>query len=190
MKAIRSFNEIRAYSDGKKPQPGGYIIRIISVEEYNYDDGDKLIFKFDVAEGTFKDYFQKNYDDQNPKYKKWKGIYRLNIPQDEESNADNWIMRRFKSDIEAIQLSNDEFEWRWDESELIGKTVGALFQNREYRVDGKTGFYLAVHSFIDVDRIRKNEFTIPADRYLEAPKPLIDFPGISDDENEDENPFF
>lgn len=68
--------------------------------------------------------------------------------------------------MEAFESSNTGYHWNWDERTLKGKLIGAVFNNKEYDIDGRTGFYTNCHSLMDAQRIRDGKFRIPADTLL------------------------
>ena len=71
----------------------------------------------------------------------------------------------------AFEESNDSYHWNWDEQTLKDKIVGAVFHNREYEFDGRSGFYTACHSLRTADAIRTGKFKIPAGKLLKKVEP-------------------
>jgi hypothetical protein len=99
---------------------------------------------------------------------RWKGVFRLNIPKDDGSEKDAWTQKRFNTNIVNIEESNPGYLFDWDESKLKGKIVGALFNNKEYLFNGRTGFFTNCHSFVTAETIRSGKFTVPADTLLKS----------------------
>ena len=157
-----SFNEL------PKLAPGGYVLKIRGVKVEETQWGVRLAFKFDIAEGKEKGFFEKLYKatPDERENKKWKGSYRLKIP---ENSGDDARFRKslgfFKSQIEAFEKSNHGLnincEKDWDEQELKGKIVGALFNEKEWEMNGNTGFFTNCARFVSADDIRSGNFTIP-----------------------------
>lgn len=166
MKAFKGYMEAKPLGAAQEKLPiDGYVLDILGAEVENYDWGEVLIFSFDIAEGDWAGYYNDNYEmQQEPK--KWKGKYRLSIPKDDGSEKDAFTKRIFKGAMTSIEESNAGYQWNWDEKTLIGKKVGAVFQNREYEVNGFRGFYPACHSFRSVNAIREGNFKIPNDKLL------------------------
>ena len=46
---------------------GGYEVKIISVKEEVFDWGARLAIAFDIVEGEYKGFYQKDFDNQNRK---------------------------------------------------------------------------------------------------------------------------
>ena len=166
MKKLNSYDSAVPYTDTVTLPVNGYIIGILDVIEKHESWGDILEIKFDIAEGEYKNYYTNQYRDSQFENKKYRGIYRINIPKEDGSEQDGWTLRRFKTDITAIEASNPGFHWDWNEQQLKGKTVGMVFQAREWELDGKSGFWTAPHSFKDIELIRSGKYKIPDPRLL------------------------
>lgn len=170
MREFESYKTVTTLSDVEKLPTGGYIIGILAAEEINYDWGDVLEIKFDIADGEYKNYFTNQYKNSQFEDKKYKGIYRLNIPKDDGSELDEFMARKFKTDIAAIEDSNQGFHWTWDEKQLLGKKVGAIFFEKEYDYAGKHGFFTTTHSLRPVETIQSGKFKVPAPKMLTGNK--------------------
>ena len=145
---------------------GGYVAKIVSarVDETQY--GDKLIVAFDIAEGDYREFFKRDFDNNTNEDKKWRGVYRLNIPADDGSEQDEWKKRSFNNFAYALEESNKGYAWDWDESKLKGKLFGVLFRNREWEFKGRTGWSTEACSATDVKSIRDGKFKTPKDKAL------------------------
>lgn len=155
----------------REPLPaGGYVAKILSVEEVQYDWGRVLLISFDIEEGEKKGFFDKDYKDNVNENKKWRGIYRLSIPKDDGSEKDEWTKNTFGGAIWAIEESNPGFHWNWDEAALKGKLVGVLFRNKEWEMETdrgvKTGWTTECCRLDPVEDIRNGSFKMPKDKPL------------------------
>lgn len=166
MKQLNGYAEAKAYTEQERLPVGGYVLQIIDVKYQTNDWGDIILLSFDIAEGEHKGFFKENYNQQTGEDKKWKGTYRLRVPKDDGSEQDQWTMRRFKTIITAFEESNSNYHWNWDEQTLKGKTIGALFNNKEYELNGRHGFFTNCHSLIAAEKIRSGKFTVPEDTLL------------------------
>ena len=166
MKKFNSYDNVETYQDIEKLPAGGYIIGILDAEEKEESWGTVLVLKFDIAEGEFKNYYSNQYRNSQIENKKYKGVYRMNIPKEDGSEQDVWTARRFKTDIAAVELSNDGFHWDWDEKKLVGKLVGAVFFEKEYEFNSKTGMFTALHSLKNAEAIRTGKFKVPEPKML------------------------
>ena len=167
MKKRNSFNRENVYKEMEKLPVGGYVIKIINAKEEEFDWGSRLAIAFDIEEGEYKGFYAKNFQQQTGEDKKWKGVFRLNIPKEDGSEKDAWTQKKFNTTIVNIEESNPGYFFDWDESKLKGKIVGALFNNKEYEYNGRSGFYTNCHSFVTAETIRSGKFNIPKDTLLQ-----------------------
>lgn len=172
MKAFNGYKETQAYTESAKLPPNGYVIDILAVkiEDGRNGNSDQMVISFDIAEGDFAGFYKKNYSDQQGEDKRWKGTTRLWLPKDDGSEKDEWTKRKFKTFIVCVEESNDGFHWDWDESKLKGKKVGAIFNEKEWKMNGNTGFFTNLHHFVSVETIRENDYKIPEPTYLKNKK--------------------
>ena len=185
MEPLKGYEKAQAYTEQERLPVGGYVLKILDAKEQVNDWGKVLIISFDIEEGEHKGFFAANYKAQTGEDKKWKGTYRLRVPKDDGSEQDEWAMRRFKTVITAFEDSNSGYHWNWDEQTLKGKTIGGLFNNKEYAFNGRHGFYTNCHSLINVEKIRTGKFTVPDDTLLKntgsagsASQPAVDSDGL------------
>lgn len=169
MKPIENFEAKRAMPSTCLPA-GGYVAKIINAEIATYDWGERLILTFDIDEGEHAGFFQELYTNSDYADAKWKGIYRLTIPQ--EGNQYYTSQKKaFSNAIWAIEESNPGYAWEWNEMTLAGKKVGVIFRNKEYDINGHRGWTTECFTFDSVENITSGSFTIPKDKPL-APAPL------------------
>lgn len=161
------YDEMQVFEAQEKLPIGGYVLKIIKTKIETYSWGQVLVLAFDIAEGEYTGFYQKNFDAQQND-KKWKGTHRINLPKNDGSEKDEWSIKTLKSRMTAVEASNDGYVWNWDENSLVGKLVGGLFGNKEYEMDGKRGFYTDCRAFCSVERIRTGNFTIPSDKLLNS----------------------
>lgn len=198
MRGINGYTEAAAtaFNELPKLEPGGYVLRILAVKVEETQWGVRLALQFDIAEGANKDFFKKLYAATPDEWegKKWKGSYRMKIPQNE---GDDTKYRKsvgfFKSQLEAFEKSNSGLhinaESDWDEQALKGRLVGALFNEKEWEKDGKSGFFTQCKRLVPAQDIRDGNYTIPKpDKLREntqstapAATGLSDFAEIVDD---------
>lgn len=145
---------------------GGYVAKIIKTEIASNDYGDRLIVYFDITEGEHKGHFNENYAAQTSEDKKWKGAYRLSVPKDDGSEKDEWSKRSFNNFMWAVEDSNPGYHWDWNEAGLKGKTVGVLFRNKEWEMNGNTGWTTECCATTSADNIRNGKFKMPKDKPL------------------------
>lgn len=166
---MRPFNGYKPQKQGGAREilpAGGYVAKILNAEEKRYTWGDMLLISFDIAEGEHTGFFSKDYQENSNEDKKWRGTYRLPIPKDDGSERDGWTKNTFGGAMWAIEESNSGYAWNWDEKTLKGKTVGVLFRNKEWEMNGNTGWTTECCKLESADDIRNGKFRMPKDKPL------------------------
>lgn len=166
MKKPNNYDKAQEYVPGKKLPAGAYVCKILNVEEQTNDYGKKLILAFDIVEGEFKDFYKENYNNQQSEDKKWKGNYRLSVP-DEDAAEDDWSLRLFKTAINRFEESNKGFHWDWDEQKLKGLKIGILIRDKEYDYNGRQGFWSEPFATATVDEVKSGKIKTPETKYLD-----------------------
>ena len=170
MRPFSNYDNTQTISARAQLPVGAYICQIFKAEEkvYSSSKGEwhKLEVSFDISEGEHKDFYANDYRSQSGEDKKWKGILRMNIPSDDGSEADNWAKRSFKTNILAIEESNNGYHWGWNEAQLKGKTVGIVFRSEEWEYNGKRGWRTAPFKMVPAADVKSGNIKIP------DPKPL------------------
>ena len=164
MKPFNNYAETQALSETRKLPKGGYVCKILNAEVKDYSWGQSLHISIDIIEGEYKDFYAADYRAQRAEDKKWKGVLRLSVPTDDGTEKDDLTKRIFKGNIEAVEDSNSGYHWDWDEKKLKGKTVGCIFRNEEWQMDGRSGWKAQPFKFIDAAKIRSGDFKIPDDK--------------------------
>ena len=170
MRPFNNYDTTQTISARAQLPVGAYICQILKAEEkvYSSPKGEwhKLEVSFDICEGEHKDFYANDYRSQSGEDKKWKGVLRMNIPSDDGSDADNWAKRSFKTNILAIEESNNGYHWDWNEAQLKGKTVGIVFRSEEWEYNGKRGWRTAPFKMVPAADVKSGNIKIP------DPKPL------------------
>ena len=170
MRPFNNYDTTQTISARAQLPVGAYICQIFKAEEkvYSSSKGEwhKLEVSFDISEGEHKDFYANDYRTQSGEDKKWKGVLRMNIPTDDGSEADGWTKRSFKTNILAIEESNNGYHWDWNEAQLKGKTVGIVFRSEEWEYNGKRGWRTAPFKMVPAADVKSGNIKIP------DPKPL------------------
>ena len=170
MRPFNNYDTTQTISARAQLPVGAYICQILKAEEkvYSSPKGEwhKLEVSFDICEGEHKDFYANDYRSQSGEDKKWKGVLRMNIPSDDGSEADNWAKRSFKTNILAIEESNNGYHWDWNEAQLKGKTIGIVFRSEEWEYNGKRGWRTAPFKMVPAADVKSGNIKIP------DPKPL------------------
>ena len=115
---------------------GAYVVKIIGAKQEQWPSGDGVIrIAFDIAEGEYKDFYDKQFKADTREDKKWPfdAVYSLNIPDDKspEYISTNWST--FFADLED---SNNGFVFGGDIKTLKGKIIGGKFRIKQTEYKG------------------------------------------------------
>ena len=148
---------------------GCYIAKVydVALEEGNY--GERLLIQFDIHEGEYADFFNKDWKNSDPELRKWRGTYRLYVPTDSTTEKREFTKRIFEQGIWAFEQSNNGFHWAWDEKQLKGLFVGVKFRNREYDFEGRHGWRTECCGLCEIQSIREGRAKTPKDKPLDKP---------------------
>jgi len=145
---------------------GGYVARILDAKVQTYDFGDMLVLSFDIAEGPYFGFFQRDYQNNPNEDRKWRGTFRISIPKDDGSERDGWSKNAFNGFIYSIEDSNPGYTWDWNEAMLKGKLIGVLFRDKEWEFKGDTGWTTECCAVDAVSAIREGKFKQPKPKAL------------------------
>ena len=166
---MKAFNglEFKKSAGASEPLPAvGYVAKILNAKVEEYSWGEVLVISFDIAEGECKDFFSKQYKENTREDKKWKGNFRLTVPQESNQYFDSQ-KRTFGNAIWAIEESNPGYHWDWNEDALKGKMVGVLFRKFESAMDdGRSGWSTECCTFVSAEDVRTGNFKQPKDKPL------------------------
>lgn len=161
----------------RRPVPGGYAARITKVE----DNTEKkcLYIQWEFAEGEFKGCNQETFDAF--------GFWPMLICRSYKPTA----LRFFKGFKTAVEESNRNFVFQNDPQSLVGKYVGVVLAEEEYRAkDGAIKTRLYVSEARSGKAIREGNFTIPdlkklpANAAVPAAAPSNNYAVLTDDDAE------
>ena len=161
-----NWNEVQEFSDRQKLPLDAYVCKVKQCKVVDTDYGEQLVILFDITEGEYAGYFQKDYARNTAQDKKWRGLLRVWIPKDDGSESDEITKRSFKGMTTSFEKSNPGYQWDWNENSLAGKTVGILFRNEAYDFQGRQGWAARPFRALSADAVRNGEYTMPKDKPL------------------------
>lgn len=168
MKPISNYEHVRGYENSASQLPvGGYVLKITGVRYETGTNGnsDRIVVAFDVNEGEYAGFFKKRFDSDQNEDKKWKGTTILYVPKEDGSEQDEWTMRKFKTFTNALEDSNKDYKWDWEESKWKGLLIGGVFGEVHTLIDGRQAQFTTLKSSCSAENIRKGEFKIPKVQY-------------------------
>lgn len=175
------WNKVEAYSGSSKPKKlptGGYILKIIGAKISRTSNGKaKIVLAFDIDEGEYKGYFADylKYDQGFRPDAKTRGIYDMFYPDKGNGSEDDLAkfeksLATLKGAVTAINESNPnspkiDVQNQFTLDSFVGKRVGGIFGDVEWRMNGKSGMSAKCRWFTNIENIRTNNFTIPEPKY-------------------------
>lgn len=114
---------------------GNYVCKIISIAEHTSKAGNAMIkIAFDVAEGEYKDFYKKKFDEDDRENKKWPGdaVYYMTIPTD---GCQAFITDQWDSFWANVEDSNNGYVFAGDEKTVKGKIFGGIFRIEQSQAD-------------------------------------------------------
>ena len=169
MKPINNYENLQA-STGEfaRPSAGGYICKIVDVEDVPMNEqgkGDYLRIEYDIADGDFKGYYKEQFD-------RWGGNWNASFIRSYKEKA----LGMLKHFTNCIEHSNAGYVWDWNEKGLVGKVVGLVLGEEEYKNSaGEIKTKLVVSQVKTVEDIKNGNFKIPAPKKLAVETQTNDF---------------
>ena len=183
-----NFEAKKSASGGREILPaGGYVCKILKAEVQTYDWGNKLVLSFDISEGEQKDFFKADYNNQPDDRKKWRGVWRINLPSGDGSQQDTWKQNAINNLAACLQDSNAGYVWDWDETKLKNKSLGILFREFEWEMQDRSGVSTEAYNCTDIDSVRAGKYKIAKRRALK--KQAQAATTTTDDDVDDDLPF-
>ena len=163
MKAINNFDKIQESGSFEKLPVGGYIIKMLAVDDVPEKEYLKIFF--DINDGEKKGFFQKALKEDTRAEKKWPNAGSFIRSYKEKA------LPMFKGFTNAIENSNKGYKWNFDEKSLVNKVVGVVIGEEQYlNQKGQVRTRTYVSAVRSVDTIKKGEFTVPELKKLDATK--------------------
>lgn len=163
MKRIENWENIKGDIGFEKLPVGGYVAKILNVQDV--PEKEYLKISFDIDDGEKKGFFAEQYKNDTKEDKKWPnaGFFIRSY----KSTATSM----FKGFINAVENSNKGYKYDFDESTLKNKKIGIVvaleeYQNQKGQIRERT-YISAVRS---VDTIKKGDFTVPELKKLNVTK--------------------
>jgi hypothetical protein len=184
MKRIENYETVQASSgEFARPAAGGYICKIIDVEDVPMDantgKGDYLRIEYDIADGEFKGYYKEQFD-------RWGGNWNASFIRSYKEKAIG-MLKHFTN---CVEQSNAGYEWDWNEKGLIGKVVGLVLGEEDYKNSmGDIKTKLVVSQIKTVEEIKNGDFKVPAPKKLQPETTSSDFDAFEEIKTDDTLPF-
>jgi len=179
MKEIKDFDKVEEPTSVGKVKVGPQLVVIKEVEDLK--EKEYLQIKFDIASGEQKGMFE----ERENAFGDWPnaGIHRQSYKEK--------ALPFFKRFITAIENSNENFKWGWDEQKLVGKYFIANYGVEEFVLDDEVHETVKMREPRSVKAFKEGNVKPPSPKRLaekDRPQPKAE-DELPDIINEDDLPF-
>lgn len=169
MNKPQDYDQVQEYGNIPQLPPGGYICRIMQVQETTAQSSGAPMIKIglEIAEGDFKGYYANKFKADNRPDKKWPCIVNQLVY---DSNGGNTTNQGFKTFNTCVVKSNTGFVIQWGNNYSAcfkNKLIGGVFRRKQFLgKDNKLHFTTECFQFRSVDAIRQG-VPVPEDKLLD-----------------------
>lgn len=157
MQKIDNWDNVKASGDFERLPNGAYLCTIINVEDKA--DRQYLNIEYDICDGQYIQFATDAYKNL--------GFWILSTCRSYKSGCEEM----FKAFTNAVEGSNDGYEWNWDESTLAGKDVGMVIVTEHYlKNTGDLGLRYKVKSVFPTSKYGKYADKVYEDAWTEEAK--------------------
>jgi hypothetical protein len=186
MRKPDGFDNVEAIgnSEYKRLPAGGYVARITKVTDT--PEKNFLHIEFDICEGEYTGYVASCLERNGFTPLNTRVYYDTNTPTHDPSyeKKHKTTMGIFKGFTEAVEQSNPPYVWEWKDQTLVGRVVGVVLGEREYRKqNGDIGTAWDVR-FKTAAAIREGKFKVPEKKTLPVENTAPAFTPLADDDGE------
>lgn len=162
MEKPAGYDEAQSFGEFETLPAGGYKCLIKKVVCEKSQNGKEFLkIGFDIAEGQYKDFYQRKFENDTREDKKWSGIWVLFT----EGYNPGTTNPKFKGLITSVEASNPNFKFNFDEQTLVNKKVGIVFREEDFEgFDGQV--HTSVKPFFAVSYDKAEEAKIPNKKEL------------------------
>jgi hypothetical protein len=168
--ALPTYNRDKRRKNFKTLPKGAYVVQIksVRVDQNKSGSGQHLTIAYDIAEGEYKDYFQKQFDSNQNEDKKWPrdAIYYLTVPAD---NSAEYVFTNWNTFFADLEDSNDGFRFQGDEKTLKGKLIGGKFYLEQSEYNGNIYDHIRLRWTCVAEDVRTGNYgSMPKDKLIET----------------------
>lgn len=167
-----NFDNVQGYGQNQPLPAGGYVCKVRNIDNHITAEGKKMWkVMLDIAEGEYKDYFYKKYQN-NKQYRPDAKYPNSGIAYVSLYDNTGKPHRALKTFYLALKDSGTEIVWSEDDTvtfrSIQGAIIGSLFGREEYIGNDNNVHWSTKHKlFISADDVRNGNFSIPEDKLLE-----------------------
>lgn len=137
--ALPTYNRQNRRQSFQQLPKDAYVVIIKGAKEENNKNGKgtHLTIAFDIAEGEYAGFYQKQFDANTSEDKKWPNdaIFYLSVPVD---GSPDYVWTNWNTFFADLEDSNNGFVFSGDMKTLKGKVVGGKFHNEQSQAPNGT----------------------------------------------------
>lgn len=136
-----NFKPTQAAGERMSLPAGVYEGHIINARVDDNGTTQTLMIQVEIDKGDYAGFYRKQYESQTGSQFsiRYKGVYRVQLPDGQNEEHDNWRQHQLEGLAWALQDGNPGYKWDFDENKLKGLKCGLNVREREYYVNGKFG---------------------------------------------------
>ena len=175
MNKPQDFDTTQEFSTFTALEPGGYVCRIVQVQETTSQKGQPMLkIGLEIAEGPRKGFYAEMFKNDSRADKKWPCVVNQLVY---DPNGGNTTNRGFKTFVTCVEKSNAGFKPMWGDKFcdcFKNKLIGGVFRREQYKGnDGKLHFSTKCAWFRSVEEIKAG-VPVPEDKLLDNVPQSID----------------
>jgi len=149
---------------------GAYVCKIMKAQEVENKSGNgsHIEIGFDIAEGEYKDFYNKQFKANTSEDRKWPADarYCINVPND---SSPEWLVQQWDTFWTNVEDSNEGYVFDGEGNKLKGKLFGGLFCNEQSEYNGKIYDHTRLKWTRPAQDIRDNKYgKLPNDKLITA----------------------
>ena len=128
--ALPTYDKSKRRKNHEQLPKGAYVVKIMGAKEETGQYGRQVAVYFDIAEGEYKGFYNKQYEANTSEDKQWPydGIFYLSVPGDGDAD---WIWNKWNTFFADLEDSNSGFIFGGDLKKLKDKLIGGVFHIKQ-----------------------------------------------------------
>lgn len=167
--ALPTYDKNKRRKPFKQLPKGAYVIEIKGArEDINRNgSGSHLTIAFDIAEGEYKGFYQRQYDNSTNEDKRWPrdATFYLSVPSD---NSKPFVWENWNTFFADLEDSNNGFVFKGDVKSIKGKLIGGKFYLEQTEYNGNIYDHIRLRWTCVANDVRTgNPGAMPKDKLIE-----------------------
>ena len=168
--ALPTYDKSKRRKNFEHLPKGAYVVKILGAKEETGSYGQQVAIYFDIAEGEYRDFYNKQYESNTSEDKVWPydAVFYLTVPTD---GCADWIWTKWNTFFGDLEDSNNGFVFDGDVKKLKGKLIGGKFHIEQSEYDGKVYNHTRLKWTCVADDVRNDKFgSLPDDKLVKPSK--------------------